>query len=265
LFSAPAQAFEVAAIKPNKTNNNMVMIKSDPGGRFTASGFTLKTLIAYAYRIRDFQISGGPGWIENERFDIEAKADWDSATKIPQDQLAAMLQRLLADRFQLRLHNETRDLPVFELTVAKSGSKLVSVPPPGASVPGAQPEQPPAAGAMPGPGSFSVGLGMMAGTAVELDRLIENLGPQVGRVVIDKTGLTGYFNIKLTWTPDALKERAPADGSSILVNGISYDANGPSLVTALQEQLGLRLEPARGPVNSWVIDNVERLSDPGHF
>src|SRR5437773_8605113 len=95
-------AFEVASIKPNNQGNGTVMIRNSPGGRFTSVGLTLKALIAYAYRIRDFQISGGPGWIGTDKFDIEAKADWDAATQVPQGQLTLMLQQLLAERFQLK-------------------------------------------------------------------------------------------------------------------------------------------------------------------
>src|SRR5262249_21927168 len=158
-------------------NNNIVMIKSDPGGRFTASGMTLTALIAYAYRIRDFQIVGGPNWAGSDRFDIEAKAESDSPSKLPPDQLALMMQRLLAERFQLRMHRETKEMPVYELTVAKGGSKLETVPEPPKPTPGALPEAPPAPGAMPQPGSFSAGFGTMNGSAVLLSRLIENLAP----------------------------------------------------------------------------------------
>src|SRR5262249_12611564 len=154
---------------------------------------------------------------------------------------------------------------VYELTVAKGGSKLETVPEPPKPTPGALPEAPPAPGAMPQPGSFSAGFGTMNGSAVLLSRLIENLAPQVGRTIIDKTGPTAYFNVKLSWTPDALNDRAPDGRGPVLVNGISIDPNGPSLYTALQEQLGLKLEPAKGPVDTWIIDTVQKPSEnPGH-
>jgi uncharacterized protein (TIGR03435 family) len=135
-------AFDVASIKPNTSGNNMIFIDSPGGGRFRASGMTVRGLISNAYQVRDFQIQGGPAWSGADRFDIEAKSDAD----IPKEQTPLMVQRLLADRFQLRMHRETRELPVYELSVAKGGNKLQAVAAPPGPVPGAAP--PP-----PGPGS----------------------------------------------------------------------------------------------------------------
>src|SRR5262245_40751857 len=129
--SGAKPAFEVASIKPNKSGDNRVSIGGGAGGRFVATGVPLRLLMTVAFRVRDFQVSGGPGWSQTDRWDIEARAE-EGSVPSPQgppdpnvpDPMALRVQSLLEDRFQLKLHRETREMPVYELTVSKGGSKL---------------------------------------------------------------------------------------------------------------------------------------------
>ena len=255
-------AFEVASIK-RSSSDGRIMIRNSPGGRFSTQGTPLRLLIGNAYRVRDSQISGGPSWMSSDRWDIEAKAE--SGADLTPGQVQLMLQSLLADRFQLKLHSETRELPIYELMVAKNGPKLKAVPPPERPAPGAAPLAPVPGGPMPA-GGFRIGRGEMEAAAVPLATLIQALSQQLGRMIVDKTGLTGTFDIKLTWTPDPGQTLGGPFGAGPVPGGPEIapppaDPNGPSLFTALQEQLGLRLESTKGPVDVLVIDSVERPSE----
>jgi uncharacterized protein (TIGR03435 family) len=221
---APRPSFEVASLKPSRPDERL-FYNLEPGGRYLANGLTLNLLIANAYAIPEFQISGGPGWRDSDKFNLEAKVGiqlppWPDSQK----QLSLMIQSLLADRFKLAVHRETRDEPVYELVAAKGGVKLK------------------AAKADESPG-FEMGTGRIHSMAVPLDLFATNLAYLVGRTVIDKTGLAGKYSFTVTYTPD---DAAPAD------------TNGPSLFTALREQLGLKLERAKDPVEMLVIDHVEK-------
>ena len=133
-------AFEVASVKPNNSGDNRVMFRAN-GGRVTVVGATVRMLIQQAYRIRDFQLSGGPGWINSDRFDIEAKPE--NVADMTPERMPLLLQGLLVERFQLKTHKETKELPIYELLVAKDGSKLKSVPEPPRPAPGTPPGPPP--------------------------------------------------------------------------------------------------------------------------
>jgi uncharacterized protein (TIGR03435 family) len=222
--TAPRLSFEVASVKPSGPDDRMMM-RQLPGGRYVATGLTLKMLIAEAYAVQDFRVSGGPGWRDSDKFNIEAKIGiplppWPDSNK----QLSLMFQSLLEDRFKLALHRETREEPIYELVPAKGGVKLTL------------------AKADESPG-FEMPPGRIHSMAVPLEYLAGNLPYVVGRTVIDKTGLTGKYSYTVTYTPD---DAPPAD------------TNGPSLFTALQEQLGLKLESSKGPVEMLVIDHVEK-------
>jgi uncharacterized protein (TIGR03435 family) len=255
---ALSQSFEVASIKPNKSGDNRIMFRNSGGGRFSTAGTTLKMLIGFAYRLRDFQVSGGPGWISSDRYDIEAKAE-DVADMSP-DKLPAMLQNLLAERFQLKAHTETRELPTYELVISKDGSKLKSVPEPARRDPGAPPGPPPSPGGPMPPGSFRVMRGEIAASAVRIEQLALNLSQMLGRTIVDKTGLQGFFDIHLQWAPDPSQNTGPF-GPMPGAAPPPTDPSGPSIFTAIQEQLGLRLEASKGPVEVLVIDSVERPSE----
>lgn len=255
--------FEVASIKPSGADFHRVMIQIQPGGGLRTSGTTLKMLLSQAYDVREFQISGGPGWINTERYDIMAKAE-DAAVSDNADDLRKMtdeqrrtvgeqmrerLRALLAERFQLTIHRETKEQSVYALVVAKGGPKL----------------QQSEAKEGTGPrGMMRMGRGEFSGQGVALQMLTQSLSSQLGRPVIDQTGLKGNFDFKLEWTPDPGQSGggpfggAPPPGADAPP---PPDPNGPSVFTAVQEQLGLRLESQKGPVEMLVIDRVEKPSE----
>jgi bla regulator protein BlaR1 len=239
---APRPSFEVASVKPADTNDQLFFIGFQPGGRFTANA-NLKMVIGAAYDVRNHQISGGPSWIESAKFEIEAKAE-NGADFAPgpngAGQERLMLQSLLEERFKLALHRETKEEPVYELTVGKGGPKLKEVADPGKG----------------GPQGMGMGRGKLTGTAAPIAILVNVLSQQLGRSVIDKTGLGGRYDFTLTYTPDA--SQAAAFGPPGPNAPPPPDPNGPSIFTAIQEQLGLRLESAKGPVDVLVIDHAEK-------
>jgi bla regulator protein blaR1 len=249
-------AFEVAAVKPSSADGHGVNILRQPGGGLRTTGTTLKLLMTFAYNVRDFQISGGPGWINSDRFDIVAKPERGGSESVPVDPrevteaqlrtewevLRQRLQTLLAERFQLTLHHEPKELPVYALVVGKNGSKLQESQ---SKLPGRH---------------IIMNRGELSGEGAPLEFLVTVLSDQVGRPVIDRTGLKGNFDFKLQWTPDPGQ---PMGGP--LSPGVEAppppDPNGPSIFTALQEQLGLRLESQKGPVDILVIDRVGKPSE----
>ena len=216
----------------------------------------MKALVLMAYGIHDFQLSGGPGWISSDRYNIEAKAPAPAAFsqeyRTLQDQ---RLQTLLQDRFKLAIHRETKELPIYELTVAKGGPKL----------------QPPSCLQRdPGDRTIAPGKTMMdycgfggwsrsryEATTGSMTDLAGGLSGLLERTVVDKTGITGTFHILLTFTPDDSTIRLP----DIPDLPAAPASDGPNIFTAIQEQLGLKLESAKGPVDVLVIDHVEKPSE----
>src|SRR5262245_47531495 len=251
-------SFEVATIKPNNPDGRQMMI-TRPGGRLSIAGATVRMLVAAAYRVRDFQVIGGPNWINTDRFDIEAKAEDGANIRYGQTGLL-MMQNLLADRFQLKTHRETGELPLYELIVAKDGAKLQSVPEPERPGPNAPPPALPVPGAKLPPGTlWSQRRGELVGSAVTLANFVPWLSQTLGRTIVDKTGLTGFFDLTLRWAPDSVQPAEPFGASPDTPP--PADPAGPSIFTALQEQLGLRLESSKGPVQVIVIDSVEAPSE----
>jgi uncharacterized protein (TIGR03435 family) len=259
-------SFEVATVKPGASNDNRFMIMGQPGGRFTVTNATLKMVMTVAYRVRDFQISGGPGWAGTDRWNIEGKAEEGSIPQLtgPPDPtvpnpLMLMVQSLLEDRFQLKMHRDTKELPVYELLVAKSGSKMKlsddqsQMRPPERGLP------PPQRGGPMPRGAMRVGRGAIEGNGVQFANLVTALSQQLGRTVIDKTDLKGFYDIKLEWTPEL--GQGPVGPGGPEPPAPPADASGPSIFTAVQEQLGLRLESAKGPVEVLVIDSVQKPMD----
>ena len=257
--------FEAASIKAAE-DPGFRMVRPLPG-RLTANA-PVKMLLQNAYSVQAYQILGGPAWLDSERYAIEAKAT-GSADRA---QIFLMLQALLEERFQLKIHRETREMPVFALVASRHGIKL-SAPKEGSCVdpdPTAAPAW--AGGRMPPPGTSpaikprcgTIGFGLqpagaqMRGGKIAMPELVRSLAMAMGRPVIDRTGHTGLFDVQLDFTPDEstpLMPPPPPDGS-----GGSADSRGPSIMSALEEQLGLRLESSKGPVEVIVIDHVERPS-----
>jgi uncharacterized protein (TIGR03435 family) len=254
-------AFEVASVKPNRADDGRVMLSMQPGGRFTATNVALRMLIRQAYEMQDFQIVNGPGWIGTDRFDVVAKAPEGEVTA---DRLRPMLRALLAERFHLAAHTETREMSIYALVKARSdgklGPKLTASTTDCTAARGRRGGPPPAP---PQPGQridcgLMMGLGRMNAGGMPLTELARTLSQQVGRVVVDKTGLAGTYDFELTYTPENL---GLGGGAPPQLNGgpaPAIDPNAPTLFTALQEQLGLKLDSDRGPVTVLVIDRVEQ-------
>lgn len=276
--ATPAPSFEVASIKPNKTGARNVGLRIAPGGRFMADNVTLKLLMEQAYGVRDFQISGAPGWFDSEHYDVDAKPeDSGNANQDPmkmneeqrqamQDRLKQMVQSLLTDRCKLAFHRETKELPVYVLTVAKNGPKLQPAKKDDTNAAMAPPSPPrPGGPSVPYKGRMMrMGRGQINAQEMRLQVLADSLSEQLGRTVIDKTGLTGTYDFTLTWTPDESQGqmfKGPPGGKEAGDGAPPPETSGPTIFTAIQEQLGLKLESQKGPVEILVIDHVERPSE----
>jgi uncharacterized protein (TIGR03435 family) len=263
---APADAapkFEVASIRRNTSGDGRVMLGIQRGGRFTATNVPLRLLITNAYRIQDFQIEGAPSWIATDRFDIVAKAESD----IPEAQLQLLVQALLAERFKLAVHRDAREMPIYALVLAHQDGKLgpkLSASTVDCDALRAQgrnggPPAPPPPGAMM-PCGMRMGPGSLTGSAMSMGQFARTLSNAVHRVVVDKTGLAGGYDFDLSFTPEQMLGGGPGGGPAGPGGAAglpAVDPNGPSIYTALQEQLGLKLDSQRGPVETLVIDHVE--------
>jgi len=238
---APAlPVYDIVVIKPNTSLSHHLSMNMDET-TLRAENVSLKHLLVNAYGIREGLMFGLPGWAESSRFDITAKVsdpDLKTLNNLSREQRQAMIAAILADRFHLKTHTEIRTLPVYELVIAKDGPKVKTtiLPPP-------DPNNPDPLGY----GSFDVHNTQITATGVKLSDLAMNLTFPLDRTVIDKTGLTGRYDFQLQWTADGA-----AAGAT--------DAP-PDLFTAIQEQLGLKLQAAKGPVKTLVIDHVELPTD----
>ncbi len=231
---APRPQFDAASIRP------------DPG----YGGSTLKGLIAGAYQIQEFQISGGPAWTGSDRFDVTAKPDFPAVSS---DRRRLMMQSLLQDRFNIQLRREVKQASVYILTVDKGGLKMRrSLDQVSPSVDG-----PAAEGAGPNRGAVRIGLGSLIGNAAPMPLFVRLLSQRLEHIVIDKTNLTGRFDFQARWTPD-VGETPLSPGDTPLP--LPADNAATSVFTAIKEQLGLRLEPAKMPVDFFIIDHAEKPS-----
>jgi len=229
--------FDVAAIRlhhpvPHERSH---IYSSASDGNFKTVNVSLGALLQFAFGVPESRIVGDPGGLRSQMFDIEAKADGsvnDRLNKLPSDQgklvKQQMIQALLADRFKLVVHRETRELPIYALLVAKGGSKLQATKDNGLMI--------------------SSGSRSLNAQGVTVAVIAQELAKDVGRVVVDKTGIEGRFDVDLKWTPDDGPVVGDADAA-------------PSIFTAVQEQLGLKLEAQKGPVDVIVIDHLEAPSE----
>lgn len=260
--SADPPRFAVATIKRDPSTETLSVaapmgVGYRPGGRLVAGNAPVAMLIQRAYSVQGFQVVGGPSWIHTDGYDIEAKPE--SATD--QKRMWLMLRTLLADRFKLAMHRETRDLPVWDLQTVKGGAKLPAPPEGNCSevltgTPG--PGQPRPARPC-GPGVVASGTGLtMEGISVSMPAFAKQLSLILGKEVIDKTGFAGRFSLHLEFAfDDALAGLPNPRGPEISAQ--PPDANArPSIRNALVEQLGLKLQASTGPVDVFVIDHVER-------
>jgi uncharacterized protein (TIGR03435 family) len=229
-FAQAPVVFEVATVKPTDPAFGGIVMRL-AGGRFSATGFTLKDLIAFAYEVDIGQIAGGPGWAASERYDVLGKPEKEGP--LTRDAARVMLRALLADRFQLKFHHETREMQVYVLTLGKNGSKM-------------KPR-------IEGDGGESTRLVFQGATAtgrnVSVRVIAEELQAMVfDRPVLDQTGLAGSFDFNLSWRPEV---GASAPG----------DPNDPDIFTAIQEQLGLKVQLQKAPAEVIVVDSAERASE----
>ncbi len=241
--------FEVTSVRPNDSGETERYVRPAPG-RLSIRNMTLKGLVTVAYGIREFQLAGGPGWIDSETYDIEATAD---SRATPQQLIGAMLELVLKERFKLSVHREARQLPVYVMTVAKTGLNLQRSPavtclpfdpanPPLPGDPGRNPKEM--------CGSIGLGLTVLNAKQATMSALAMAFSQLLGRTVVDRTGLTGEFDGRLIFAP-----------TGFVPNGVSIDPALPNIFTAVQEQFGLKLESGNGPVEIVFIDQVEKPTE----
>ena len=268
---APAQApdanaaftYEAASVKPNKSAPQGSSIRRFPGGRLQATNMPLRALITFAYQLQPFQLVDDPAWIRNDTFDIVAKMKGDPPPVPPgqgADPHMVAMRTLLADRFKLVVHRETRDVDIYALVLARPDGKLGPALKPTtqdcaammAAARGGAPPGPP-----PGPDSPVVcGMrgfpGRLVSGSMPMSLLASNLSGQLQRIVVDRTGLSGGWDFEITYAPERPINPPP---------GVEFppaDPNAPSLFTAMQEQLGLKLQSTKGPVEVMVVDRIEQ-------
>ena len=259
----PAQTrpqVEVAAIHPSAPGQgDKGLIRISPG-KFEAHNMTIHKLINIAYKVKPTEVIGGPAWLNTETYDITA-----SAADMTGDNFPLTLQTLLEDRFKVKVHRETKEGNVYDLTIAKSGLKMQPTPPDGCIPFTLSKDRPviPAdqktCGWQQNRAGLRIGIGITIDNppGVPLQGLTGQLSNIVDKPVIDRTGLTGPFDIHLQWTPEDANPAAPADPTQPTI----LPETGPTIFTALREQLGLELKPAKGPVTVLVVDTVDRPSE----
>jgi uncharacterized protein (TIGR03435 family) len=235
-----------------------VRIQSQPGGRFTTLNTPLRMLIRYAYQVQGPELAGGEGWLDSERFDIAAKAEGNAT----QNEVRAMLQSLLADRFKLKVHRETREQPMYVLMLSRSDGKFgrqlrrsaVDCANVSADAPPRDANGRLACGSGLGPGApSSPGRRMLGLRGSTMTEFANHLEPLVGRHVVDRTGVTGYFDMDFDFTLE-LQPPPPPPGVPDPFDRQAFQ----TIFSVLPEQLGLKLDSERGNVDVLVIDHAER-------
>jgi uncharacterized protein (TIGR03435 family) len=263
-----AAIYDVASIRPSRIGSGgMISWYYLPDG-LSAKNVTLQVLIQSAYGVEDYQISAAVKWLGTETFNVEAKVDNSVADKLrglTAEQRSVeeqpMLQALLADRCKLQLHRETKELPVYALIVAKDGPKIQEAKPGDTYPNGIK-----GLDGIGRPGVTQFGWGLLRGQGVSMANLARKLSSRgnLGRPVVDKTGLTGKYDYTLKWTPDQGRSpmfKGPESGQQGVDDRPSPESSAPSLFPAIQEQLGLKLESTKAPVEILVIDHVEKPSE----
>jgi len=268
--TADAQRFEVASVKQNRSGDLGLGFDLPATRRFTATNVPLRDLIRFAFDVDDTRLVGGPDWIKSDRFDIVATSDQDIPTWTPAgppSMLLSMLRSLLKERFQLATRTETRELPVYALVMARTDRALgprasVSTVDCAAMLSGRSgPQPPPASPSDPPQCGMRIGPGQMLLGGVPMSQFATALAPFARRLVVNRTELAGNFNLQLSWTPQAMRLGGPPPDGAVppLPPPVPPpDQNGASLFVSIQEQLGLKLEPSRAPVDVVVIDRVGR-------
>jgi uncharacterized protein (TIGR03435 family) len=240
--TTPLPTYDIVSIKPNKTGSGNVSVDSGDGN-YTASNVSLKMLIIEAYSLKESQVFDLPKWGDSARFDIKAKVlepNKKVLSALTDQQSAAMLQPMLTDRFHLTFHHEQKTLPVYELVLVKTGAKFKQTT-------AAEMDSPDGVNGVHS-GGISIHNRDLVATGIPMSSFADSLSYQLHRIVVDKTGLTGKYNLTLSWAPDDGTPQAP-------------DSTLPSIFTALQEQLGLKLEPGKAPIGAFIVDHAEIPSE----
>jgi uncharacterized protein (TIGR03435 family) len=252
-----APAWDVSTVKPAGPDEHNSMFNFMPDG-IKITNVPLWMIVREAFGLEDDHMFGGPAWSKTSNFDIEAKVSPEDAAKfkaLKMEQRQQMMIAVLEERFGLKYHHETRDLPMYELVVAKGGVKMHE------SIPDAKGPDSGGPGPAPSPGRHILMMhrGHIESVGTGMPGLARALSGQLGRTVIDKTGLTGNFDYKLDWTPEGAALPMAMGGNPAAVgNATSQDTDGPSIFTAVEEQLGLKIESTKGAVDVIVIDQLEQ-------
>jgi len=253
-------SFEIASVKANRSGDARAPSMILPGGRFTATNNTVRALILNAYGISasPYLLEGGPGWIDSARYDVDAKADANAIpvgtpNRVLWEKTRLMLRKLLADRFKLSIRREAKEMPVYQLVAAKGGAKL-------------QKSDRDCSASVTTCHGFSGNPTRLSGSGVDMYDLAQTLSSYSDRPVIDGTGIAGLFEIKLQWNPIAAgsppADDVPRSPAAVAREGVRPDlASLPTLQAALEQQLGLKLESRKGPVEICVIEHIERPSE----
>jgi uncharacterized protein (TIGR03435 family) len=226
LAQTPATEFAVSTIRPNKTVSDSSRVRLNPEGMVEATNVTLLRMIIGAYDVTEAQVVDAPAWVRQDRWDLTAKTE-AAQTNLQPDQAQRMLQKLLENRFKLKVRREMREMPVYRLVVDRAGNKMKESTEQGLDSASTR--------------NSATGIRLEAKRARML-RFAQLLSRHADRAVVDRTGLTGAYDFTLEWAPDLA----------------GAEATGPSLFTAVREQLGLRLEAVRDSVEVLAIERVEQ-------
>ena len=255
--------FEVISIHPDDPDGHQMRVGMTPDGRFVANGMTIKRLVCMAYGIQDFQLVGAPAWISSERFAIQAKSESQVEQELPKlsddDKLLVgkqMVQAMLADRLSLKMRPESKEMSTLGMVVAKNGAKLHEAKP-GDDYPNGLKE-----------GDSKGHAGMMrfnghqlTAQGVKLDKLASFLSEQLHQIVQNKTGLEGLYDFTLEWSQETDRPMGAGQTSGEAGNAAADENSSPSVFTAIQEQLGLRLEPQKSAVPVYLVETIERPTE----
>jgi len=244
--------FEAASVKPAAADARSTAIFMPPGGRLEVINMTLKAMIENAYNIQPFQISGGPGWMDSDHYDISAKAE----NPVKREEILRMLQSRLADRFRVTMRRQIKELPLYALVVARKDGKLG--PRLTESKKGGCTEPDPAKLVAADPerlcGHWMLSPDGITLVSAPISKMIPLLSRLLGRQVLDRTGLEKNFDINIEWAPDQFQAmQLPRDGER-------PDSNSPAIFTVFREQLGLEFKMQKGPVEVFVVERAEKPS-----
>ena len=228
--------FEVASVRLNRLDDRIVRVNVGPGNRFSARGYTLGLLIQRAYGVMGWNISGGPEWVHTDRWDVTAKGN--TTGNLTESQLQQMLQRLLAERFRLRLHKESKEVAGYAMTVARGGVRMQA-----AAIPAETPD------------TFRMRNGELSGEGIALEHFAQWVGGKLYTILADQTGLRGFYNFSAKWT------EPPDESGGGIADVDSRDERRAGAFAALQSQLGLKISAQKVSIETLVIDGVERASE----